>query len=298
MSMFKFVFSSPDTPEQLQAAMKNSTTRARETARKLINFIKGAVGGSKICSFTQEFGRDIKTVTFASVTSGSEIVINGYKYTAVSAGGALASAYQFSVSGGSDTLDAGLFIEILNNATYNPFAGKLLASSLGAVVTLMSDGANDLKVSTNKAVLLAVANVAGAVASAKVSLSALASATSAGDTVEINGVVFTVGTAQDIDNATFYGLSASTQMTSLAATINGSRDPRIRDIVSAVASLATVTVSARSYGEAGNCIHVAAGTNIVISGSVITKNSQTYLGGGSGLSGYLGASSEKYSLGY
>lgn len=99
----------------------------------------------------------------------------------------------------------------------------------------------------------------------------------ANDTIVVNGATFTFKTAlAGSGNEVLIGASAAASATNLAAALNASTDPAVSSTQFTVAS-AVVTVTAGSYGTAGNAFTLATGTagvKVTMSGATLTGGSE------------------------
>lgn len=99
----------------------------------------------------------------------------------------------------------------------------------------------------------------------------------ANDTIVVNGATFTFKTAlAGSGNEVLIGAAAANTATNLAAALNASTDPLVSSIQFTAAS-AVVTVTAGSYGTAGNAITLASGTagvKVTMSGATLTGGSE------------------------
>lgn len=109
----------------------------------------------------------------------------------------------------------------------------------------------------------------------------------AGDTVTINGVVFTATGSVAPANYFNIGASNTTCAEALATSINASTSALIQGFVSASSSLAVCTITAKPAGVVGNAYTLASsGSTLAVSGSRL-----------SGGTGGLGSSTTSYSYG-
>lgn len=292
MSQYKLILEMPDIPPRMRDILFDDNSKPRVAIQKLRNVLNGIMGGAMKARCSIELSDITKQVTIASMTAGDAVIINGVIFTAATA--ADQSSNNFSVTG-TDAVDATSLATIINGSTSSAVSGKLKANATSDVVEIYALNQEQLTVTSTNSTTAAVADVSIGAATATLTCSAV----SAGDSCAINGVVFTAGTGQDIPNRTFGPVTGgdSTVATSLAAVINGDRDPGIRNLVRASASSAVVTLTCKVEGEIGNAIQVAAGTSI-LAGGTETRNSDTYMSGGNGPAGMISDSSEDYVLGY
>lgn len=99
---------------------------------------------------------------------------------------------------------------------------------------------------------------------------------STGDTVVVNGVTFTFKTTAATADEVTIGASAAATATNLAAVLNASTAPAVA-IAQYSAAAAVVTVTANSYGVAGNTFTLGAGTagvKVTVSGATLAGGSE------------------------
>jgi phage tail sheath gpL-like len=101
-------------------------------------------------------------------------------------------------------------------------------------------------------------------------------ASTAGDTILINGVTFTAVASGATGNQFNVGASASAQATNLASAINGSATALVNTTVTALAASGVVTITAVKNGAMGNAVTIAKGTD---AGSVVTVSGARLTGG-------------------
>ena len=98
---------------------------------------------------------------------------------------------------------------------------------------------------------------------------------STGDTIVVNGVTFTFKTTAATSDEVTIGATAAATATNLAAVLNASTNPSVA-IAQYAAAAAVVTVTANSYGTAGNSFTLATGTagaKVTVSGSTLSGGS-------------------------
>jgi len=200
------------------------------------------------------------TVICASAIEGDTVIANGLVYTAVN--GAKADNTEFSVDTGDTETGTDLADSITNDSRSGDVDDITAVSVTGTVTitsTVRGTGGNAIPLSSSDGTRLAVSG-------------AVLSGGTDGDTVTINGLVYTAVVGVKADNTEF---SADTGDNECAADLEDSITNDVRSgtlgIVSASATTDTVTLTSDQAGTGGDVITLAeTGTTITISGAVFS----------------------------
>lgn len=202
---------------------------------------------------------DEVTLTLASFTDADTIVLNGCTITGESTANTAAYASRkFSTAGGTDTLDAAALAALINADYAVVTAGtsvagtdKLLITTDDGLHTLTARASADLTLGEYTLNATAATEATNIIAAINHSQNVTCASSTTGDTVTVNGYVFTSAAAEDLAAREFDNDSSDADTaTSLAACINDATYgvPGI----TAVASGATVYLyrEAQSYSIA------------------------------------------------
>jgi len=287
----------------------NNNGRSKPFAQKLINFLRGMQSGARsaiLYSGVANSGAGdalgaSQSLTFSgAATAGDTVTINGVVLTAVS-NASTPSNNQWRVGTSAATAAANL-IAAINASTSNDLSGAVYSSSLLGVATVICNMpgvlGNTIPLSeTSSAITLGGATLSGGTgslpvlsrykfgkglgpttkpgdfASQSISFSDFANA---GDTVTINGVVFTAianSNTPPLNNQFQIGTSALDSATNLTEAIQDSSSPSLFNFVNAGRSNAIVYIAANTAGLAGNSIALSE------TSSVISLGGSTLAGG-------------------
>jgi len=287
----------------------NNNGRSKPFAQKLINFLRGMQSGARsaiLYSGVANSGAGdalgaSQSLTFSgAATAGDTVTINGVVLTAVS-NASTPSNNQWRVGTSAATAAANL-IAAINASTSNDLSGAVYSSSLLGVATVICNMpgvlGNTIPLSeTSSAITLGGATLSGGYgslpvlsrykfgkglgpttkpgefASQSISFSDFANA---GDTVTINGVVFTAianSNTPPLNNQFQIGTSALDSATNLTEAIQDSSSSSLFNFVNAGRSNAIVYIAANTAGLAGNSIALSE------TSSVISLGGSTLAGG-------------------
>lgn len=134
--------------------------QATDSAGSGVKDVSGAA-----CTLTANVNVSKATVTLATFTAGSTIVINGLTFTAHATVTTVANR-EFSIAG-TDTQDAVQLVTCINDATYG--VPGVTASSAAGVVTLVATNAGEASISVTGVATIGVAATVMAVGYVEVS---------------------------------------------------------------------------------------------------------------------------------
>lgn len=207
------------------------------------------------------------TATLTGVVAGDQLLLNGYVFQAVASG---ATGNQFNI-GGTDALTATALATAINNSVTTGIQGVITASAATNVVTVTSVLAgvigNNFDLESRGSGAIAVTG-AGAQASGTLTC---ATAGVAGDTVTVNGVVFTAVASGATGNQYNVAGTAAGTAANINSALAGSVTAGVLGYVATSVSGAVVTIKASRVGTFGNEFTIASGqASVTASGARLT----------------------------
>lgn len=180
------------------------------------------------------------TITCASVANNDTVTIQGVVFTAKTSPSATVPTQW--ARGGTNTADAAALVACVN--AYAPTNALVTATNSAGVVTLR-------------------AVTAGTAANS------YTLASSDGATLAVSGATLAGGAAAG-NNAWDPGNTATTAAVAFTAAVNASSTAAVSGNVSATSALGVVTLTARAPGQGGNVTLTKSGSNIAVSGALLT----------------------------
>lgn len=237
------------------------------------------------------------TIAFTSMSAGNVLAVNGVYFIAVS-GTPIRSNGEFKV-GVSNTADAADFATTFNASIAAPVAGFLVASASNGTVTIapsttlapvVSGGiTNAVTIETIGILATATLTPVTAVATNTVLINgqtftaeqqmgrqtATVSGGNTGDTVTVNGVLFTCVASGAVGNQFNKGGSDTITCANLAAAINSSTSAGVFGLITATSSTTTLKLRATTSGTGPNSYTLTATAGWTATGATFTNGKAT-----------------------